>query len=415
MALAAPMLTKRAIVLATVEATYGTSPGFTPSTDGILVSSPDFTPDITILERDYTRQDLSPLPHATGRKLAKMSFTTELRGNGLQSSGLLTNAPILTRLFRGCGYAVTAQSAVAASPVYDIGIHLNEVAWVSGGTLTNTELIAYYVAVDTAGASGTAKVTVTSETTGEGSASQTVTSDSPLSLGTKGLTLTPTFTGSLVVGQRWVVWLQPKCLKVTPLSQTYESVSLRMYLDGTLHEMNGGMGTFTIDATSGQYATMKWDFTGQYVDVVDAALVSPNFERTLPSQVQLGRLRVDDFPAIVNAFNWTQANDIQPRPDINGSDGYAGVRITGRKPVAGIDPEASLVASHDFWGRMSNATIMPFQMRVGTQPGNTVWIVSPVVQYNRMTYRDRSGIRAYDAGLSFGRYNGDDEVMILFA
>jgi hypothetical protein len=55
---------------------------------------------------------------------------------------------------------------------------------------------------------------------------------------------------------------------------------------------------------------------------------------------------------------------------------------------------------------------MPFQMRVGYLPGNTVWVLAPCTQYTGMTYADRNGILVYDAGLSFSRVNGNDEVSI---
>jgi len=58
---------------------------------------------------------------------------------------------------------------------------------------------------------------------------------------------------------------------------------------------------------------------------------------------------------------------------------------------------------------------MPFQMRVGNQAGNTVWVFAPNTQYSGMTYTDRNGILAYDAGLRFARSVGNDEFMLFFA
>jgi hypothetical protein len=57
---------------------------------------------------------------------------------------------------------------------------------------------------------------------------------------------------------------------------------------------------------------------------------------------------------------------------------------------------------------------MPFQMRVGYNPGNTVWVLAPGVQYTGLTYQDRQGILAYDAGLKFPAYNNNDEVCFYF-
>jgi hypothetical protein len=64
---------------------------------------------------------------------------------------------------------------------------------------------------------------------------------------------------------------------------------------------------------------------------------------------------------------------------------------------------------------MAAATQMPFEMRIGTVTGNTVWLMAPNTQYSKMTYKDRQGIRAYDAGLAPARSNGDDELFILMA
>lgn len=409
-----PLLTRRAIVLAKLETTYNQDAGPSPATDGILVEAPDFVADMTILMRDFTRGDLSALPHTVGRKLAKMSFTTELRGNGHQQSGSIADVPVIARLFQASGYALTGHPASSAGTVFEVGDEATPVAWTTSGTPSNTDVIAYYLTVDAAGPSGTAHVTVTSDTPGEGVASAVITSGTPVALGTKGLSATPVFAGLLAAGQRWCVWLRPPGSTLDPVSDNFGSLTLYAYYDGTLHAITGALGTFTLDATGGQFAKLKWEFTGQYVPMVDAPLVNPVFERTLPPQVQLARLNIDNFSATVNAMTFTQANTIQPRPDVNGSDGYSGVRLTARKPTGGIDPEATLVASHDFWGRMSAATRMPFQMRVGSQPGNTVWMFAPNTQYDKMTYKDRAGLRVYDAGLSFARAYGNDEVQFAF-
>src|ERR1700749_52862 len=105
------LLTRRAVLLATTESTYGTQASQTPATDAILVESPDFMPDITVLTRDFARPSLSPIPHQVGRVLGKMSFTTELRGNGTEQAGSLTNVPRIARLFQACGYSLTAMAA----------------------------------------------------------------------------------------------------------------------------------------------------------------------------------------------------------------------------------------------------------------------------------------------------------------
>jgi hypothetical protein len=413
------MLTRRAILMAALETTYGVNPGLSLLTDGVLVEAPDFTADETILMRDYTHADLSPLSHIVGRKLAKVSFTTEMRGNDLENSGLVANAPVIARLFEACGYALSGNAAMSATPVYDINDQPAPVVWgapnVAAATFTDT--IMYLLSVSTPGASGTAQVTISSPITGESGAEPvTLTSGSPVPVGTHGVTVTPTFSGQLEDGQSWVFWALPAGLQLAPISDNFASLSMEVFYDGTMHQLNGCLGTFSINATAGQYAKIKWDFTGQYVPTVDAALPSPSFELTLPAMVELAELAVNpSFMAGVEAFTWTQGNDIQPRPDVNQTDGYNGVRIVSRKPEIGIDPEAQLVATNDFWGQLSTAQRMPFQMRIGSTPGNEIWILAPCTQYSKLTYKDRQGLRTYDAGLAPSRVYGNDEVLFVLA
>lgn len=525
------LLTRKAVLQGAVETVYNT-PAPVGANDGFLISNPAYTIKPNVLERNFVRNDLSPMPFIVGRKLASMEFETELRGNGLQNAGTFSSAPMIARLFRASGYALTANIGPVVKGPFDQGQPSVEVDWatssqttasgvftatgnpaagdafaidgntytlraalaavgdvleganeaatlanlvaaINGGTGAGTayfagtpacsdvtavssgtalsltanrfgawanaiataytpagaaegawgaahltggadagatsDVVAYYLTCTVGGVSGVAQVAVTSDTTGEALAAAVMTSGSPFTVGTKGLTLTPTFAGNLTVGQSWTVWLMPAGLSLDPISDNFESVTLYMHKDGVLHEMPGSFGTFEVTAQAGDFATVKWTFTGTYVEPVDDRNPSPLFERTLPSQVELARLNIGAFAAVVEKFTFNQMNDIQVRPDVSASDGYIGTRIVSRKPEGGINPEADLVANNDFWGQLSAAEEMPLQLRIGHLAGNTVWLLFPNTQYSGLTYTDRNGILAYDAGVRFARSLGNDE------
>lgn len=531
-------LNRRSVLQAKVESVYGT-PESLGVNDGILVSEPSFEIDPTVLERDIQLPDLSPEAVVLGRKTATMTFTTELRSNS-KTTFTEADAPIISRLFRACGYHLSEVPVPAVHGVFQIGIHANPVSWavssgdyaegsisyttapldsetvtigsrvytfktaltplanevligldedtafdnlahaingtgtpgvnyaaatlvnadvtavnapstntftvtakvlgtvansiattdtlttdswgaatLAGGVnvATNTDLKGVAIEVTTAGISGAAMarviVTASSTQAEELVAPATITSGSPFTV-IDGLTITPTFTGSLSTDQRWLLWLLPKSLTLDPVSDNFESVTLALNRDGVLHTMPGAFGTFEITATAGEYASVNWTFTGKWTNPVDAPLTTPDYEKTLPAQVENARLRVDNFYAVVQEFTFDQANEINIREDVSSPEGYIGSRITARNPSGGINPEAESVASHDFWGRLGSSKRMPFQMRVGTVSGNTIWFLAPSTQYTGLTYQDRDGILTYDAELRFSRYNGNDEVKFVF-
>ncbi len=74
----------------------------------------------------------------------------------------------------------------------------------SGGAdpADNTDVIAYYLTVSTGGASGTAQITITSDTTGEAARRRPSPRARPSASERRASTLTPTWTGDLVEARR---------------------------------------------------------------------------------------------------------------------------------------------------------------------------------------------------------------------
>ena len=419
-----PLLQMRAVLLSKIESVYNTDAVPTQD-DAMLVSEPDFTVDPNMLERNFSRNSLSTLAHRVGRKLAGMTFGLELRG-----SGNVATAPKLGRHLRASGYAETqitaGASQVGAVRRHPEGVAGPNVAWggAAMGVVSPPEPIMYTIEVMTGGISGTAKVSITPDTNSVVQGYDTVRTNLSITTGTalqlkgtgNGAAITPTFAGTLVVGQKWVVFVFPVGWLYTPVSSNFESVTNYLYRDGILHKQPGGRATFTIEGTAGEYPTMSFTYTGQYKKPIDAAMpATPVYEATLPPVVENANLAINEYMATVNRFSFDQGNRISPRSDVSASDGYNGVNLVGRDPKGGIDPEMALVADEDFWQRLADADQMYFRMRFGNEVGNRSWVIAPGVQYTSMTYSNRDSYLVLDAGLRFPQFAaGDDEVMFFF-
>lgn len=95
------MLTRRTVLWAARETTYGTDPAMTAA-DGILVYDLDYTINGEKLERPVLRDSLSKLPHVIGMKDMQITFKTELKGNGL--TGTQPNRPAEDVLYSACSF-----------------------------------------------------------------------------------------------------------------------------------------------------------------------------------------------------------------------------------------------------------------------------------------------------------------------
>lgn len=100
------MLTRRTVILAEREATYGTDPAMT-GTNGILAWDVEIDVIGEVLAREVQRDTLSPLPHVIGMKEVSVTFKTEIKGNGVTGTG--ANEPELDPILHGCGFATAEQ------------------------------------------------------------------------------------------------------------------------------------------------------------------------------------------------------------------------------------------------------------------------------------------------------------------
>lgn len=159
----AEILQQRALVTALAETTFGTENPPSPSTDALLVDEPDFSVDINQVVRSFSRQSLSPLPNAAGRKVGQMTFAHEVRGTGTAGG----TAPRVGRLLRACGYSETEITANGTTTngrtdvTADAGNGGPATTWASGGANALIADASYRVRVTVGGISGTAEMRVT--------------------------------------------------------------------------------------------------------------------------------------------------------------------------------------------------------------------------------------------------------------
>lgn len=419
------LLTKRALLLAKVETQIGVDAAPTAELNSVLVDAPVPSADPQILERDFVANDLSPFEHVVGRIVGGMEFNVKVGGNGVQNSGLVADAPMLATLLRGCGYQLVATTGAAAENLIGpISDRNNPEAspkptFAKVGSSTVESPVLYTIEVTTAGASGTAEVLITNNNTDEddltAAAPAAITSGTPKALGGSGVSITPTWTGNLTLGQKWYVFVLPVGVKAKPRSTGHEALTLYMYRDGVLFKLLASMGTFSMEATAGELATMTFNFSGAWVTPVDAVVPEGVFPDTLPPQVELAQLTWgNNVNLTTEQFTIDGSVSVVQRPDVNSAFGYAGSRISARAPEGGFNPEATHEADEPFWATFTAAKAKVFSARIGKEVGNQFVVFGPRCQVSEISFGDRDGIMTYEQSIAFKRDQGDDELVFHF-
>lgn len=105
------MLTRKTVILAKIESSYGVDPTPTVAADALLVKDVDLKVIGEVIERDFLRDALSPLAFARGMKHAEVTFKTELKGTGTRGS--LPAFGYEGVLFKACGMEETVTGATS--------------------------------------------------------------------------------------------------------------------------------------------------------------------------------------------------------------------------------------------------------------------------------------------------------------
>lgn len=427
------LLTRKATFLIGIESALGVNPGLTLA-NAVEVKAPEFTVDLNVIERQYVSNDLSPFEHQAGRVISGFKVEMDVAGNGRQQSGLLADAPPMALMMRACGYRLVAMTTAGTdchSPITpDSSNALGAIipTFASQAAVTSVDMpVLYTIEVTTGGATGVARMTVSSNTIQEHSAqgdfiaapTQTAVLTSgttPIPLGAKGGSLIATWTGALTAGTKFYVCCFPRGIKAVPRSDAFETVAMELNMDGVKHEGVAGVGTFTIAAPAGGIANAVFNFTTRYIEPVDQVMPDPDFgNNPMGPQVEEASFTWGGNQNLtVEQFSFDAATQIEARPSVNHPLGYAGSRILGRAPQIGFNPEATKVADYNFWREFTLARSKAMVARIGRARGNQVAIYCGKAQTSDQSYTDRNGTRALGKTAMLKRLSGDDEVIFVF-
>lgn len=199
-----------------------------------------------------------------------------------------------------------------------------------------------------------------------------------------------------------------------PASSAIPSLTIACYHDGVIKKMVGCRGTVKFIHKNGEPVMMEFEFTGVFHGWITGALLSGiSHESTVPPKFQSVSLLMHGYATTISALEFDMANTVSLRDDANSSGGLLSAVITERNPVGTFDPEAVLIATHDFMARLIAGTLAAFTETIGSADGNKFVITAPKVQYVKVDPADRNGIATNDVAFELSLDSGDDEFSIV--
>ena len=384
------LLTRKRLILAKTEATYGTdsSPA---GTDAILVKELEITPiEADVVSRDLIRPYLGNSDQLLANTRVSITFQVELAG-----SGTAATAPRFSSLLKACGMAETTTAAAitgtaqagsagsitlaAASSATD-DIYNGMIITITGGTGSGgVGVITDYV--------GSTKVATVQKSTA---------------------TFTPSASSTYSIAAN---------VGYKPVSASFDSASIYFNNDGVLHIITGARCTFVLNAEVGEIPTIEFTMLGIYNAPTDTAAPATTYtNQATPLIFKAGNttaFSILGYSGCLMSLELDMANETVYR-ELVGCD--KSVLITNRAVEGTCMIEAPTIAQKDFFTVANDDTTGILTMLHGTTAGNRVTLLAPKVDIGNPSYEDSDGIQMLSLPFAaIPTSAGNDEVSLTFA
>jgi hypothetical protein len=403
------LLTRRAVLLADIQAAEGTPATLNPSLHAILVSDLNRNPNGEQIERNFLRDSLSPLPFRMGRLLAEATFGFELR-----PAPELGARPEWSPLLRAAGMSETLTGATVTS------IRTAALRWtlsvIGGAGVFWVELAA----------GGDPSITNPQAVRENGDDMRRASSLAALRLGewwygqgdTQGFsTIYVKTTDGVDPDSKAVDYFQrvSGCTGIVYdfRDTSHEFATVGTYRDGKLiNYVDSLLDITSIQFNAGGVPTVQARMTADYTTPTDVALPTGLYQTHLPDIAENMLWTLDAFSTgVVPSWSINFGNQLSERRDVNSDNGFKGMRYVGRAPVGQATMEQELVAAFPAYTRYENATEMTWSAELGTVP-RKITFSGPSVQITSIAETDINGIAGWNLGLRFNAPGSTKEFRI---
>lgn len=224
----------------------------------------------------------------------------------------------------------------------------------------------------------------------------------------------------------WALILLPACgmhetagsWAFTSATANYKTLTIGIYEDGKKRQIHGAMGSFSIEGESGKPVAIKFEFTGILDAESDVALLAPEADTVKPPAFQAATFSFGAAAVAPTAkFSLASGAKVELREDFTNAGGYIAALITGRDVAGKIDPEATLVATRDYFADFHNGVEQSLSVAIGTVAGNIITVAAPKAQAKQISEGDRNGlvVNEHEFSCNKSAAAGDDELTIAFS
>ncbi|MEM1224610.1 MAG: hypothetical protein AAGJ40_02875 [Planctomycetota bacterium] len=194
------------------------------------------------------------------------------------------------------------------------------------------------------------------------------------------------------------------------------TVTIGGYVDGLYKQIYGAMGNWRAICPNGRLASIEWTFQGLWSAPTDTSLIAPTYPTEQALRYAAATSTFDSESLCVETITFDAGNTIKMIECGDSLTGYKHACITDRLPMVTANPEATLVADNNRYGKWLSSTEGVLSVSLPGPSTSTVEFRAPKAQVRNIQEGDREGLVVDDVEWSCNQ-NGttaDEELQVIF-
>ena len=196
--------------------------------------------------------------------------------------------------------------------------------------------------------------------------------------------------------------------------ETSDSLTIGVYIDGSLHKLTGARGSFTYQIDAGDTPKFVFNYLGLYNAPSPTTILSPTYAQLDPkvaNSTNTTAFQLHSYAGALQSFSFEQNNNLYYSELVGSSKK---VRITDRASSGSVSIESVGLGTKNFYEIVNSTATGNLTHQHGQTAGSKITFTAAKTQLETITQGDNEGYQMLDIAYRALPNSGNDDFELKF-
>tara|TARA_R100000655_G_scaffold75096_1_gene113986 strand:- start:427 stop:1359 length:933 start_codon:yes stop_codon:yes gene_type:complete len=196
--------------------------------------------------------------------------------------------------------------------------------------------------------------------------------------------------------------------------ETADSLTIGVYIDGSLHKLTGARGSFTYNIDASDTPKFVFNFLGLYNSPTATAILTPTYAQLAPkvaNSTNTTAFQLHSYAGSLQSFSFEQNNNLYYSELVSSTKK---VRITDRASSGSVSMESIGLGTKNYYSIVNSTATGNLTLQHGQTAGNKITFTASQTQLETIAQAENEGYQMLDIGYRALPNSGDDEFELKF-